>query len=66
MRLGNTPAICRRCYVHPAVVESYLDGSLAGTLRRRPASRSRGGLNPHEQAVLSLLVARLMGHRPAA
>jgi len=57
MRLGNTPAICRRCYV---------DGSLAGTLRRRPASRSRGGLNPHEQAVLSLLVARLMGHRPAA
>src|SRR5213592_1148001 len=24
--LGNTPAICRKCYVHPAVIESYLNG----------------------------------------
>jgi DNA topoisomerase-1 len=27
-RLGNTPAICRRCYIHPAVLEAYQDGSL--------------------------------------
>jgi DNA topoisomerase-1 len=26
--LGNTPAVCRRCYVHPAVLHAYLDGSL--------------------------------------
>ena len=25
--LGNTPAICRKCYVHPAVLETYLDGN---------------------------------------
>src|SRR5205807_5647931 len=26
--LGNTPAICRRCYIHPAILDGYLDGSL--------------------------------------
>ena len=26
--LGNTPAICRKCYVHPAVVQAYLSGKL--------------------------------------
>ena len=26
--LGNTKAVCRKCYVHPTVVERYLDGSL--------------------------------------
>jgi DNA topoisomerase-1 len=28
-RLGNTPAVCRRCYIHPAIVQAYLDGKLA-------------------------------------
>jgi len=27
-RLGNTPAVCRKCYIHPAVLEGYLNGSL--------------------------------------
>ena len=27
-RLGNTPAVCRRCYIHPAVVQAYLDGKI--------------------------------------
>lgn len=31
-RLGNTPAICRKCYIHPAVLEGYLNGSLRTTL----------------------------------
>ncbi len=31
-RLGNTPAICRKCYIHPAVLQGYLDGSLRRTL----------------------------------
>ena len=44
-RLGNTRSVCRRAYVHPAVVESYLDGSLDGQLAG-PAV---------ESAVLSLL-----------
>ena len=26
-RLGNTPAVCRKCYIHPAVIEGYLEGT---------------------------------------
>ena len=39
-RLGNTPAVARGSYVHPAVLEAYLDGSLGGALSRRPRSSS--------------------------
>jgi DNA topoisomerase I len=53
-RLGNTPAICRRCYVHPAVIEAYLDGSLLNGLKR-PSRRSSSGLPPEEAAVLELV-----------
>lgn len=31
-RLGNTPAICRKCYIHPAVLDGYLNGRLRRTL----------------------------------
>ena len=31
-RLGNTPAVCRKCYIHPAVLDSYLNGNLRRTL----------------------------------
>ena len=58
-RLGNTPTICRKCYVHPAVIEAYLDGSLAGTLKAGAAAPRPGGLRPDEAAVLALLVRRL-------
>jgi DNA topoisomerase-1 len=58
-RLGNTPAICRKSYVHPAVVDSYLEGSLQPRLRARvrstrlrPALRA---LRPSEAALLRLL-----------
>lgn len=33
--LGNTPAICRKCYIHPAIFEGYLDGSLLDGLKQR-------------------------------
>jgi DNA topoisomerase-1 len=33
-QLGNTPTICRKCYVHPAVIEAYLEGSLLQMLQR--------------------------------
>jgi DNA topoisomerase-1 len=32
-RLGNTPAVCRKCYVHPAVLDRYMSGSMARALR---------------------------------
>jgi len=58
-RLGNTPTICRKCYVHPAVIESYLDGTLASALRAPASAERTDGLRPEEAAVLALLVGRL-------
>lgn len=60
-RLGNTPAICKRCYVHPAVLEAYVDGALVDTLVQR-ADQELGhieALPPAEAAVLVLLRRRL-------
>ena len=51
--LGNTPAICRRCYVHPAVIDAYLDGRLT-RLAAPPAPR-RSGAAAEEAAVMKLL-----------
>src|SRR5437763_58698 len=34
-RLGNTPTVCRKCYVHPALIESYLDGTMLDALRQQ-------------------------------
>jgi DNA topoisomerase-1 len=59
-RLGNTRAVCRKCYIHPAVLDAYLDGSLLRTLRRRADEvAERNGLSPEEQRVLRVLKARL-------
>ncbi len=59
-RLGNTAAICRACYVHPAVVERYLDGSLGRRMRRRVrAAAASSALAPEEAAVLRMLRAEL-------
>jgi DNA topoisomerase I len=70
-RLGNTPAVCRACYVHPDVLDSYLDGTLVEALsaRARGAGRGLHALRPEEAAVLGLLQARLareQRHRRAA
>ena len=55
-RLGNTRAICRRCYVHPAVVEAYLTGTLPRALgSKRTGDVAHGGLSRDERAVLALL-----------
>lgn len=59
-RLGNTPRICRNSYVHPAVIEAYLDGSLVSTLHTAGAAGPRhAGLRPEEACVLALLVKRM-------
>ncbi len=61
-KLGNTPTICRKCYVHPAVIESYLDGSMLDALRRRAQEELQQdvhALRPEEAAVLALLQQRL-------
>jgi DNA topoisomerase-1 len=61
-RLGNTPAICRRCYVHPAVIDSYLEGSLLEALKDQiqdELTDALASLPPEEAAVLALLHRRL-------
>jgi DNA topoisomerase-1 len=50
-RLGNTVAICRKCYVHPAVLDAYA----AGTLRLRRLKPRNGALRPEEAATLRFL-----------
>jgi DNA topoisomerase-1 len=61
-RLGNTQAICRKCYVHPAVIDAYMDRSLVKTLKRRAERELRGSLHrlsSEEAAVLALLQQRM-------
>jgi DNA topoisomerase I len=56
--LGNTAAICRKCYVHPAVTTTYLNGTLARGLRKNADNqivRHLHELKPEEAAVIVLL-----------
>ncbi len=60
-RLGNTPAVCRASYVHPAVVDAYLDSELGRALVIE--AEERGGFQEpstraEELRVLALLRAR--------
>ena len=60
-RLGNTSAICRKSYVHPEVLNAFLDGSLARALTARPNNLLRDKLGeyaPEEAAVLAMLRSR--------
>jgi DNA topoisomerase I len=54
-RLGNTVAICRKCYVHPSVLEAFT----AGTLRLRRLAANDNALRPEEAATLRFLRRRL-------
>jgi DNA topoisomerase-1 len=54
-RLGNTVAICRKCYVHPSVLEAYG----AGELRLRRIVAKDQALRPEEAATLRFLQRRL-------
>ena len=61
-RLGNTPAICRKCYIHPAVFDGYLDGSLLEGLKARAddvLEDKPPGLTPEEVAITAYLSRRL-------
>ncbi|MFL5267995.1 MAG: DNA topoisomerase IB [Stellaceae bacterium] len=60
--LGNTPAICRRCYIHPAVLDGYLDGTLLATLKeqtRAYLTENIAGMSAEEAAVAAFLGLRL-------
>ncbi len=60
--LGNTPAVCRRCYVHPEVLTAHLDGALLANLEQRAEETladSLQDLSGREGAVLAFLRRRL-------
>lgn len=61
-KLGNTPSVCRKCYVHPAVIESYLDGTTINAMQQRAREEMANELTElgaEEAAVLALLQERL-------
>ena len=66
-RLGNTPSVCRKCYVHPAVLECYFAGSLERRVRRALEeagqeallAEEEDALRKEEHAVLELLRKRV-------
>jgi DNA topoisomerase-1 len=61
-QLGNTPSVCRKCYIHPAILEAYLGGNMPTAIaklsstQRRPSPKS---LHPDETAMLHLLKRNL-------
>jgi DNA topoisomerase I len=63
-RLGNTPAVARGSYVHPAVLDAYMDGSLGGALvdvaEEQDAPPTKADRN-EEIAVVRLLKQRARG-----
>ena len=65
-RLGNTRAVCRQCYIHPAVLDAYADGETIdpGVARRHRRAGEALALSPGaDSAVLALIARRL---RPAS
>ncbi|MBA2589475.1 MAG: DNA topoisomerase IB [Alphaproteobacteria bacterium] len=52
--LGNTVAVCRKCYIHPGIITAFE----AGALKLRVPARGRGGLSAAEVAVLAYLRRR--------
>jgi DNA topoisomerase-1 len=59
-RLGNTKAVCRKCYIHPVVIDAFLEGqTITPFVRSTSTSRGRHHLSAEETAVVKLLSARL-------
>ena len=68
--LGNTPSVCRKCYIHPAIFDGYLDGSLLEGLKQHADAvldDTSQGLTAEEVAVTAFLSRRLgeAAHDPA-
>ena len=67
--LGNTVAVCRKCYIHPAIFDGYLDGTLVKTLERRVKAYQSGNIgrmSAEEAAVTAFLRLRLHSQKVRA
>jgi DNA topoisomerase I len=55
--LGNRPVTCRKYYIHPGVLDTYLDGTLLDKLQEQleQAKESSNGLNVEETAMMAIL-----------
>ncbi len=65
-RLGNTPAVARRSYVHPAILEAYMDGSIGGALLEAAEEQADPPPTPdlrEERQVVALLRKRIANDR---
>jgi DNA topoisomerase-1 len=56
-RLNNTRAVCRKYYIHPAILEGYGAGTLLEALERTASTNGHGGLPAEEAAVIRVLEA---------
>ncbi len=59
-QLGDTPAVCRKCYIHPAVLEAFMLGALA----ELPRPRLRKGLKS-EEVGLTVFLDRMLASAEA-
>jgi DNA topoisomerase-1 len=60
-RLGNTPSVCRKCYVHPALLDCYLAGTMSKALKRRLKQAKNGAAaSPHALGQEELGLMRLL------
>ena len=64
-RLGNTPAVCRKSYVHPYLLEAYVEPRAWAAWRRTIANRSRKGLSASETRLLRFLETAVARRRAA-
>jgi len=62
-RLGNTPAICRKCYVHPGIVDGYLDGTLRAAFANRADMVLSGAQNDFALAADETAMVAYLAHR---
>jgi DNA topoisomerase-1 len=61
-KLGNTRSVCRKYYIHPVLIESYLAGDVmppVGSKEWKPRGESGGKLRRHEEETLAFLIARV-------
>lgn len=66
-RLGNTPSVCRKCYIHPVVLQSYLQGATIDVIVKKSEdtlSHNLAAMTGTEGAVLAFLLAQLKRNRP--
>ena len=62
-RLGNTRTVCRKSYIHPAVLAAYMDGEAIAPIGPARSSRSARVLAPIEFAVVRVIGRRLQSRR---